>query len=810
MKPFLLLLLLVVWWHGPLALAQEADVPQEPVIEVVDEPPPVPPYEQAVPPPAPPAEPPVINVPTPVVPASRPPEPVRAPQPALAMCGQPMDKPLDLPMSFQGSPISAVVEFYGRLTCRSVIQAPNVQGQIWFTSTSTLTLAEAIQALDTVLAINGIAVLPVGEKFLKVVQIATAKQEGPPVSHGAEVRLPAADGLVTHIIPLKFIEVGDVVGVLQPYLHAYGQILPLPKSNSILITETAQNINQMLQIIQYMDQPSPLRVETRVYTLRYARAAEVVNRLQQIIQETQQLGAPAATTAPQPAAQPGQPARVPVRRPDTPKDAAPGTDTGSVLEGKVVLTADERTNKIFILSRPSNFEFFDRLIEELDASIEPDLVTRVIPLDYAAAEDTAALLTSLITGGQFTPAPRTRGTTTTTAQPPGARTPPPPAAVPAPTAPTGGSDTAGFFEYPEGVRILPDQRTNSLLVMATRRDMERLEALVRSIDTAVAQVLVEVVIAEVKLDGSLQMGVDLFKRLMKEGQVLSGGGTRNLTDDQAPINLEDVALPAASAFGGGLTYFLTLKNTKLDAVIRLLASSSRFKVLSTPVIQTLHNKEASIIVGESRPVPTSTISDSGGDGIATRANIEFKDIAIELRVTPRINPDGYVTMEIEQKINDFAGNVNVAGVSVPIITKREARAEVAVRDQSTIVLGGLIREDKNLTESRVPFVGDIPVLGHLFKNKSTTKNRTELIVFLRPVVLRNNQEAVTEAERRREMLQAGRELQLRKAFEGNVFAEDEPPLPPPPKKPSAKAPTSDGEDTAAPREPTRNFGPRTN
>ncbi|MCX7916141.1 MAG: hypothetical protein N3A53_07545, partial [Verrucomicrobiae bacterium] len=504
--------------------------------------------------------------------------------------------------------------------------------------------------------------------------------------------------------------------------------------NSILITETAQNINQMLQIIQFIDQPSPLRVETRIYTLRHARAGDVVSRLQQIIQETQQLGAQPATTAPQPAPQPGQPVRVPVRRAEAPKET-PAADSGSVLEGKVVLTADERTNKIFILSRPSNFPFFDRLIEELDASIEPDLVTRVIPLDYAAAEDTAALLTSLITGGQFTPPTRARGTATTTAQPPGARTPPPPAAVPAPTAPTGGTDTAGFFEYPEGVRILPDQRTNSLLVMATRRDMERLEALVRSIDTAVAQVLVEVVIAEVKLDGGLQVGVDLFKRLMREGQVLSGGGTRNLTDDQAPIDLETVALPAASALGGGLTYFLTLKNTKLDAVIRLLATSSRFKVLSTPVIQTLHNKEASIIVGESRPVPTSTITDSGGDGIATRANIEFKDIAIELRVTPRINPDGYVTMEIEQKINDFAGNVNVAGVSVPIITKREARAEVAVRDQSTIVLGGLIREDKNLTESRVPFVGDIPVLGHLFKNKSTTKNRTELIVFLRPVVL---------------------------------------------------------------------------
>ncbi len=798
------------WFWAGLFVTVGGLPAQEPVVpEAAEE---APPALEAAPEPSPvpapdPAPAPAIEVPAPAVPAQPPPVPARTPAPPTNPCGQPLDKPLDLAMSFQGTPVNSVLEYYGRLTCRSVIQAPNIQGQIWFNSESALTIGEAIQALDTVLALNGIAVLPVGQKFLKVVQIATAKTEGPPVGIGAAEKLPAADGLMTQIIPLRYADAAEASQAVQPYLHAYGQLLPLPKSNSLLITDTSQNINQMLEIIRYLDQPSALRVETRVYLIQNAKAGDVVARLQQLIQETQQMGAQAA--APAPAPQPGQPTppRVLPRRVPDGKDG--GTGGGeSVIEGKVILTADERTNKIFVLSRPGNFEFFERLIAELDAKVEPDVITKVVPLAYATAEDLAAQLSSLLTGTAFTPRPRT---STTTTQPAGQRTPPPPG-TPSPVAAVSGAsgEAGGLLEFAEGVRILPDPRTNSLLLMATRKDIERLEALVQSLDTQVAQVLVEVVIAEVKLEGNLQVGVDLFKRLMREGQVLSGGGTRNLGDDQEAINLEDVALPAASAFGGGLTYFLTLKNTKLDAVVRLLAGSSRFKVLSTPVIQTLHNKEASIIVGESRPVPTSTISDSTGEGVATRANIEFKDIAIELKVLPRINPEGFVTMEIEQKINDFAGNVTVAGVSVPVITKREAKAEVAVRSENTIVLGGLIREDKNLTESRVPFLGDIPFLGHLFKNKTTNKNRTELIVFLRPRVLRSPEEAETEAARRRDMLKAGQELDLKNAFEGRAFSGDEgkPGSPTPAAPPKPKAPEKPPEPVEPPAEPTKNFGPR--
>ena len=431
------------------------------------------------------------------------------------------------------------------------------------------------------------------------------------------------------------------------------------------------------------------------------------------------------------------------------------------------MAADERTNKIFILTRPSNFGFFDNLIAELDAKVEPDVVMKVIELNYATAEDIASLLNSLITGSTAAaPARRTTGSpgsTTTGARPPSI--PPPPV--------SGGSagsgvDT-GFLQYAEGVRILPDPRTNSLLVMATKEDMVRIEQLVRSMDTSVAQVQIEVVIAELTLNNELDVGVDLFNRLSRAGQVSGTGG--NSTDGNAPVQISSLAsnLPSAAALAsgaGGLTYFTTFRNLNLDTVVHALASTSNSKVLSTPIIQTMDNVEADITVGESVPVPTSQTSSlvSGTGTLATSgvtSSIQYQDVAIELKVTPRINPDGYVRMDVEQKVNDLGANVNIGGTIVPTILKREAKSSLAVQDKSTIVLGGLIQATKALTTTKTPFLGDIPVIGQIFKSQVNNKKRTELIIFIRPTVLRTDLAAVAEARRRLKLLDVSEELEQR-------------------------------------------------
>lgn len=690
---------------------------------------------------------------------------------------------------FQGAPITAILEWYARLTKRSIISAPNLAGIINFRSQTKLTEKEAIQALDSVLAINNIAAIPLGDKFLKIVPIPTAKQEGIPFGQ----QVPPADTLGTQIIQLKYADAADVIPALQPYLHAYGQLMALVKSNSILITETAGNLKQMLEIIAYVDQPSALRMEMRSYLLSHAKAADVMQRLQSMIQEAQQAGArPAAAGQPGQPAQPGQPIRRVLPQPGQ-TSASVGSGVESAVEGKVIMTADERTNKIFILTRVSNFDFFDQIIAELDAKVDPDVVMKVIDLDYANAEDIASLLNSLITGSAPTTTRRASNTGTTSSGARAPAIPPPPVAVS--SAAGSALEASGFLQFAEGVRIIPDTRVNSILVMATKGDLTRIEALIKSVDTPVAQVLIEVVIAEVQLDGTLDIGVEAFKRQFSAGNVSQTGGTRT-GQPSAPFNLNDISGLATNlgplALSSGLTYFATFNNLKLDAVIHLLSTSSKFKVLSTPIIQTLHNQEAHIIVGESRPIVSSTVADIVSAGnTAVNSTVSYKDIAIELTVTPRINPDGNVTMDIEQKVNDLGGNVSVNGIDTPIITKREAKSSVMVHDQNTIVLGGLIRENKTITDTKVPILGDIPLLGLLFKGKTTTKARTELIVFIRPTVLRGNVAAMAEAQRRSRMLKASEELELDKKFPSESPGGDQKPP-----KSTAPAPKVEPEKSA--------------
>jgi len=322
--------------------------------------------------------------------------PLHPPVPAKSPAAAEADK---VEMNFQGTPIQTVLEYYAEtLAKRSIIQAPSIAGTIYFRSQAKLTIEEAKAALESVFAINNIAVIPMGEKFLKVVQIATAKQEGVPFG-GEGKTLPASDTLMTQVIPLKFAEVADVAAALQPYMHPYGQMLPLPKSNCVLITETSGNVNQMLEIVKYIDVPSALRMETRIFQLKHAKSADVMQRLQGIVQElTQQLGAHTTTAAAPATPQPPMPGRMPAAaRPGGAAGQAAAEDT--MIEGKVIITADERTNKMFILSRPSNFDFFQKMVEELDAKVDPDVVMKVISLDYATAEDVASLVNALITGG---------------------------------------------------------------------------------------------------------------------------------------------------------------------------------------------------------------------------------------------------------------------------------------------------------------------------------------------------------------------------------------------------------------------------
>jgi general secretion pathway protein D len=283
-------------------------------------------------------------------------------------------------------------------------------------------------------------------------------------------------------------------------------------------------------------------------------------------------------------------------------------------------------------------------------------------------------------------------------------------------------------------KIISDERTNSLLIYASKEDMKTIKEIVGKLDVVLAQVLIEAVILEVTLTDNFDVGFNYLQHPQKSGN-WTGVGAINTKQFLQPNDF--TGINGITNTGGlipqGFSYLMNF-NQDLDVTVTALAGDSRAKILQRPRIQTSHNEPASLFVGENRPYPTSSYY--GGGAYGGYSSIQQLQIGVQLDVTPLINPDGLVVMDIHQKIDNFIGNVTIQNVGdVPVTSSKEAQAKVSVRDHDTIILGGLIETDKNNSSSGVPYLKDIPLLGYLFRSTHTDGTRKELIVLIRPTVL---------------------------------------------------------------------------
>jgi general secretion pathway protein D len=283
-------------------------------------------------------------------------------------------------------------------------------------------------------------------------------------------------------------------------------------------------------------------------------------------------------------------------------------------------------------------------------------------------------------------------------------------------------------------KIIADERTNSLLIYASKEDMKTIKEIVAKLDVVLAQVLIEAVILEVFLNNSTDLGFSYLQHPQNSGS-WTGVGAINNRNFLKPNNFGDISgtTNGNTLLPQGFSYLMSW-GQDLDVTVTALTTDAGAKILQRPRIQTSHNEPASLFVGESRPYPTSSYY--GGGAYGGYSSIQQMQIGVTLEVTPLINPDGLVVMEIHQRIDSFAGNVEIANVGqVPITTSKEASAKVSVRDHDTVILGGMIETDKNKTTSGVPYLKDIPLLGYLFRGSHADETRKELLVLIRPTVL---------------------------------------------------------------------------
>ncbi|MDD2236495.1 MAG: type II secretion system secretin GspD [Kiritimatiellae bacterium] len=695
-----------------------------------------------------------------------------------------VDNEQKVSLNFKDSPLEMVLNFYSQHLDpdrRTMIIPPSVNANITLKSQSKLTREEAVTAMTAILAMHNITLVPMGERFYKVIQIPQARQDGMPINMLLpEEKLPDTDELISQMIELNYLTIAEAQPVVQQFLHGYGKMQPMERINSLLITDTSQNIQRILEVLEFIDRPVVSRVETRVYEVQYAEAGKIAAKLNEIVADLQEGKQEGSTPqAAQPSEVTAPPGVIRPRRGVSRQPADAGLTAGEgeastpkeIIQGKVKVIADDRTNILLVISDPNNFVFFDKIVTVLDRPVEPEISVHIEAMEYADAEEIAGILNDFI--GAATSDKKTTSVTSDPNAPVGdarstalqkyvqdradQRTPE-----------LSADDKAKIGQLSSSTKILADKRTNSLLLMGRRADIAALREVIDQLDIMLAQVLIEAVILEVGLNDKLEYGIDWLQRSVtvydSENYGSGGGATVNqpvfsfaggTRVDNAGAFQDAAALTgrAMNLSAGALTYYATFFDLNLDAIIRLASSDRHARILQTPVILTTDNTEAKIIVGEERPIVTSTTtsSDTGNN----TSHYEYKDIGIELTVTPRINPERLVVMAIKQKANNVQGTEKIDGNDVPIITKREMEAQVAVKSRSTIVLGGLIQTDESKSRSKVPILGDIPLLGALFRSESRNDYRTELLVLLTPYVLMTPEEARAETARLKNATRAG-------------------------------------------------------
>jgi general secretion pathway protein D len=671
----------------------------------------------------------------------------------------------------ENAPLELLLEIYSKETGRTMIKAPGLNATFPKFEGQKLTPAEILQALDSHLTMANLTLVPLGDRFFRVVQTDKAPAEGMAIQRTLpEGGHPDSDALVSQLVGLKYIEMEDAVNIVQPMLHGYGKVQRFDRINSLLLTETSSNLRRIFEILEMVDQPTETRVETRVYEIKHAKASEIASRLNELIsdsekkEEVAQVAQPVAPVIRRPAGmiRARQPAAEPSSAPDSAAALEAAMAERGIVQGKVKVLTDERTNIIIVISRPSNFTFFDKIVAVLDRPVDPEVIVQVLALEYADAEEIAGLLNDFI--GAAKSESETAGRTAADG-----------------AAGTAGGDTRAraledyvraraaaadrvrqavgeeaaskIGQLSPNTKILADKRTNTLLLMGTKSDIAALEGVVEKVDIMLAQVLIEAVILEVNLNNNIAYGAGwLQKSMTSYNQRQAGGVTvrEPIASWGGAFGQNDFTQVAGEtvtrAFGGGpgLNYFFTFNDLNIDLVIDMVASTGEGRVLATPVILTTDNTEASIISGQQIPIRTGDTS-SGG---TYYSDYEYKDVGVQLKVKPRINPSRYVTLEITQSADTLGDPVDVGNNSrMYAINKREMTASISVPSRATIVLGGLVQTDYSLSSARVPILGSIPILGALFRNEDKTRKRTELLVLITPYVLMSPDEARMETLR---------------------------------------------------------------
>jgi general secretion pathway protein D len=748
---------------------------------------------------APPTVPPSTAVsPAPTPPATPTPDQTLPPTPPTPK--KPLEGPIVL--NFKDASLRAVLEYLSEAAGLVVVQEGTLEGRVTVMSLQPLSVDEAVSLLNTILKEKGYAAIRTG-RTLKVVTLDQAKKGALPVHSGLDPeKIEVSDQLVTHVIPIQFADAVQLKRDLATLVPTYADLSANASTNALILTDTQTNVRRFVEIIKALDSRMASVAEVKVFQLKYANAANAARLISDLFKPDQ---------AGQQQGRGGGPFGAAIQSfmmgggggrgggPGGPGGSGQGEQASSRLQ-KVTASADDRTNTLVVSAPPDQMKVIEGIIKELDANPVEEQAVFTYPLRNAKAVNLESVLNNLFgvsggvgsfgrsTSGYGTSSQFRTGTGMGGSGLGGSR--------------TGGLGSSGFGSsrtgrggfgstglsgsrmgtglsqrsnqgmgtsqgrgFGGGTRISPttaasasdlagqvyvvaDEDTNSLLVTAATKNFDRIKAILLELDRPVPQVLIKVLIAEVTHDNSIDLGAEFAALNLNAAGIV---GQRYGTDF------------GIAAQRDGL--LLTINENNVSAAIHALATVGKLDVLSRPYILTSDNQEAMINVGQVVPfITNSQITDTG----VTNNTVQYQDVGIILDVTPHINPDGLVIMDISQEVSALTETtVQISPtVNARILDNRAAQSRVAVRDGQTIVIGGLMEDRKTDTVRKVPLLGDIPWLGALFRHTKTTQTKTELLIFITPHVARvpDDLKPMSESE------EAGSKV-IRDAVEPGAFQE---------------------------------------
>jgi len=594
-------------------------------------------------------------------------------------------------LNFDNADLKDVINTVGSITKENFIISPGVDARITIHSAKKIPVSEVMNVFESVLEANGVSLVKSGE-FYKVVPAATAKQKPLEIKKGNDAEdIPSIDRIVTQIVPVEYVPVTEITTILTPLLSPFGNIIPNPRNNLLIINDTQSSIKRLVSILEEIDVNAFKNTRMLFFKPKYSDITTVSDELTEVL------------------------------------NALNMTKEG------IALVPIERINSLIIFSSsPSLLEAVEGWLKKLDEEVVSGQNVFIYPVQNVKAEQVADILNSLYGEGNGTAkkiSTRQSDAQKKTTQAQG---------QPQIQQQIQAISHANTKESSGGSRIeiITFEPTNSLIILAPPGIYREMVETIKKIDTYPREVLIEAIVAQVTLTDADQLGIQwsVLHGVHIEGTTFSGlarNSVGNLLKSEPNFN---------SGSAGGLSYIL-FRPDKLSVLINALASRGKVNILSSPRLLVRDQEEASIEVGSE--IPTATSSTTSTEATTTTQSIQYKTVGIKLKIKPTISEEKTVVLDLEQEVSSKGDNVQIGleGNTYPSFNTTKAKTSIVVPDKTGIIIGGILDETKNKSYQGIPLLSSLPILGGLFRYEKDETTKKELVIIITPNVVVNETES---------------------------------------------------------------------